>query len=174
VGIRRQAAGARQASRQLVRWADGPASPAENLACQELSHQRPQTLPLSTLQELGLPIDSSVPLFGFIGRLDQQKGVDLIRDNYEWLMEQGAQLVLLGSGQPALEAALRQARGSRQSCGALWRLQAGCAVLQHYPVVCAATSGDVYIPWVCRAAQLPGLPLSLRQAGWACGINAHS
>ncbi|EFN59872.1 hypothetical protein CHLNCDRAFT_6787, partial [Chlorella variabilis] len=59
-------------------------------------------------QELGLPVDLSVPLLGFIGRLDEQKGVDLIAANCDWLMEQGAQLVLLGSGRPDLEEALRK------------------------------------------------------------------
>ena len=34
-------------------------------------------------------------------------GVDLIRDNYDWLMGQGAQLVMLGSGREDLENALR-------------------------------------------------------------------
>ena len=38
---------------------------------------------------------------------DYQKGVDLIRDNYEWLMSEGAQLVFLGSGSLELEQALR-------------------------------------------------------------------
>ena len=33
-------------------------------------------------------MDPDAPLLGFIGRLDPQKGVDLIADNYEWLMEQ--------------------------------------------------------------------------------------
>lgn len=33
-------------------------------------------------------MDPDAPLLGFIGRLDAQKGVDLIADNYEWLMEQ--------------------------------------------------------------------------------------
>jgi hypothetical protein len=28
-------------------------------------------------------------MLGFIGRLDYQKGVDLIRDNYDWLMGGG-------------------------------------------------------------------------------------
>ncbi|KAI7844784.1 hypothetical protein COHA_001664 [Chlorella ohadii] len=67
-------------------------------------------------RELGLPVDPDAPLLGFIGRLDPQKGVDLIADNYEWLMEQGAQLVLLGSGREDLEAALREmeARAPRQ------------------------------------------------------------
>lgn len=61
------------------------------------------------LQELGLPVNPSVPLLGFIGRLDEQKGVDLIAANCEWLMAQGVQLVLLGSGRPDLEDALRWA-----------------------------------------------------------------
>ncbi|EFN59970.1 hypothetical protein CHLNCDRAFT_6734, partial [Chlorella variabilis] len=58
-------------------------------------------------RELGLPVDASIPMMGFIGRLDYQKGVDLIRDNYDWLMSEGVQLVLLGSGREDLEAALR-------------------------------------------------------------------
>jgi hypothetical protein len=43
--------------------------------------------------ELGLPVNPHAPLLGFIGRLDYQKGVDLICDSYDWLMSQGAQLV---------------------------------------------------------------------------------
>ena len=58
-------------------------------------------------RELGLPENPDVPLLGFIGRLDYQKGVDLICDNYEWLMSQGVQLVLLGSGRDDLEGMLR-------------------------------------------------------------------
>lgn len=34
-------------------------------------------------------MDANIPMLGFIGRLDYQKGVDLIRDNYEWLMSGG-------------------------------------------------------------------------------------
>ena len=48
-----------------------------------------------------------MPLLGFIGRLDYQKGVDLIADSYDWLMAEGCQLVLLGSGREDLEAQLR-------------------------------------------------------------------
>ncbi|KAL4855125.1 Granule-bound starch synthase 2 [Chlorella vulgaris] len=67
-------------------------------------------------KELGLPVDPSVPLLAFIGRLDEQKGIDLIAANCEWLMAQGVQLVLLGSGRADLEAALREmeARHPRQ------------------------------------------------------------
>ena len=39
---------------------------------------------------------------------DYQKGVDLIRDNYDWLMGEKAQMVLLGSGMPELEQSLRE------------------------------------------------------------------
>lgn len=56
---------------------------------------------------MGLPVEPDVPMLGFIGRLDYQKGVDLIRDNYEWLMQQNVQLIMLGSGRPELEQDLR-------------------------------------------------------------------
>lgn len=59
------------------------------------------------LQELGLPVDPSIPLLGFIGRLDYQKGVDLICESYDWLMDQGVQLIMLGSGREDLENSLR-------------------------------------------------------------------
>ncbi|MBX2799085.1 MAG: glycogen synthase [Myxococcales bacterium] len=47
--------------------------------------------------ELGLPVDPDAPLFGSIGRLDPQKGIELVIDSVPWLAEQGAQLVVLGS-----------------------------------------------------------------------------
>lgn len=62
------------------------------------------------LQELGLPEDPNVPVLAFIGRLDEQKGVDLIRESFDWLMSEGVQLVLLGSGREDLENSLRCAR----------------------------------------------------------------
>lgn len=54
-----------------------------------------------------MPVDSSVPVLGFIGRLDYQKGVDVICESFEWLMEQGVQLIMLGSGRDDLENSLR-------------------------------------------------------------------
>lgn len=48
-----------------------------------------------------------IPMLGFIGRLDYQKGVDLIHQNHGWMMGEGVQLVLLGSGRADLEQALR-------------------------------------------------------------------
>ncbi|KAK9004187.1 hypothetical protein V6N11_001994 [Hibiscus sabdariffa] len=59
-------------------------------------------------KELGLPVREDVPLLGFIGRLDQQKGVDLIAEAIPWMMGQDVQLVMLGTGRPDLEQMLRQ------------------------------------------------------------------
>lgn len=56
---------------------------------------------------MGLPEDPNVPMLGFIGRLDYQKGVDLIRDSYDWMMGEGVQLIMLGSGRGDLEDSLR-------------------------------------------------------------------
>jgi len=36
------------------------------------------------------------------------QGIDLIRDNYDWLMSEGCQLVMLGSGREDLERDLRE------------------------------------------------------------------
>lgn len=70
---------------------------------------------LALQRELGLPEDPNIPLFGFIGRLDYQKGVDLIRDSCDWMMSQGAQLVLLGSGREDLENDLRAMEASHKN-----------------------------------------------------------
>ncbi|GMJ04139.1 starch synthase 2 [Hibiscus trionum] len=59
-------------------------------------------------KELGLPVREDVPLLGFIGRLDQQKGVDLIAEAIPWMVDQDVQLVMLGTGRPDLEQMLRQ------------------------------------------------------------------
>lgn len=58
-------------------------------------------------RELGLPVRDDVPVIGFIGRLDHQKGVDLIAEAIPWMMGQDVQLVMLGTGRPDLEEMLR-------------------------------------------------------------------
>ncbi len=55
----------------------------------------------------GLAPDSAAPLIAFVGRLAWQKGADLLLDAAHVLMEQGAQLALLGSGEAPLEHACR-------------------------------------------------------------------
>ncbi|KAF5208346.1 Glycogen synthase, partial [Thalictrum thalictroides] len=58
-------------------------------------------------KELGLPVRENIPLIGFIGRLDNQKGVDLIAEAIPWMVNQDVQLVMLGTGRPDLEDMLR-------------------------------------------------------------------
>ena len=69
-------------------------------------------------RELGLPVEPNVPMLGFIGRLDYQKGVDLIADIYPWLMSENVQLVLLGSGREDLEGMMRDMENQNGNCKA--------------------------------------------------------
>ncbi len=54
-------------------------------------------------RRFGLEERADAPLFGFVGRLAWQKGVDLILESLPWLLGSGAQLVVLGTGDAALE-----------------------------------------------------------------------
>ena len=47
------------------------------------------------------------PLFGFVGRLTSQKGLDLVLQSSEHLLLEGGQLVVLGKGDAALEDAVQ-------------------------------------------------------------------
>jgi hypothetical protein len=47
--------------------------------------------------EVGLPIDPSTPLIGFIGRLEEQKGSDILAGAVGDIVNAGAQLVVLVS-----------------------------------------------------------------------------
>ena len=51
-------------------------------------------------QQARLPVRSEVPLVGMVSRLDEVKGMDLMEPVLEWLLEQEAQFVLLGTGLP--------------------------------------------------------------------------
>jgi starch synthase len=58
------------------------------------------------LQKLmGLNQDADRPLFGLVGRFTHQKGVDVVLEIAPQLAEAGAQLVLLGSGDAAMQTA---------------------------------------------------------------------
>lgn len=59
------------------------------------------------LREIGLPDDPSTPVIGVIARMADQKGLDLVADIAPDLHRIGARLVLLGSGDPDLEARFR-------------------------------------------------------------------
>ena len=58
-------------------------------------------------RRFGLPADDDAPLICMISRLTAQKGIDLVAATLDSLVDHGARLVLLGSGDRALEDALR-------------------------------------------------------------------
>lgn len=60
-------------------------------------------------ERLGLNTDSSGPLFCVVSRLTNQKGLDALLDAVPHLVERGAQLAVLGTGQPELEQGFRDA-----------------------------------------------------------------
>jgi len=62
-------------------------------------------------KRLGLP-QRDVPLFGIVSRLYWQKGIDLVAAALSDLMDEDLQLVVLGTGDPAIEGALTAAAGS--------------------------------------------------------------
>ncbi len=66
---------------------------------------------LALQKEFGLPADPSIPLFGSITRLADQKGVDIQLGALEEMLSANLQFCLLGSGGPEYESAyLRLAR----------------------------------------------------------------
>ena len=85
--------------------------------------------------ELGLPVDTDVPLFGTVTRLVDQKGVDIIIGALQELLARNLQFVLLGSGDPAIQDAYLQlqARYPDKVCARIGfdlalshRIEAGC------------------------------------------------
>ncbi|WP_373532911.1 glycogen synthase [Vampirovibrio sp.] len=59
--------------------------------------------------EMGLPVVPGAPLIGFIGRLAEQKGLDILLQAMKEMDEQASkpQWVLLGTGDPKMEEALK-------------------------------------------------------------------
>ena len=66
-------------------------------------HSGKTTCKAALQKETGLAIDPAAPVFGVVGRLVEQKGVDLLTAVAPWLLERGGQLVVLGTGDPAYE-----------------------------------------------------------------------
>jgi starch synthase len=64
-------------------------------------------------QRLGLDQDDGI-LHGVVSRLTYQKGLDLLAEHVDWLVASGARLALVGTGEPGLEAAFRDAAAKHQ------------------------------------------------------------
>jgi starch synthase len=60
------------------------------------------------LKEFNLNTSDDLPLFALIGRMDAQKGVDLALESFRQLSDRPWQAILLGTGDPLLEAASRE------------------------------------------------------------------
>jgi starch synthase len=69
-------------------------------------------------REGALTVDARAPIFGVVGRLVEQKGVDLLTAVAPALLDGGGQIVVLGSGDPSYEAKWREL--AARSAGKLW------------------------------------------------------
>lgn len=58
-------------------------------------------------QKLGLEVDGDKPLIGFISRMVEQKGLDLIQAVFDQIMATGAQFLILGTGEREYEEFFR-------------------------------------------------------------------
>ena len=58
---------------------------------------------------VGLDEAAGDPLFVVVSRLAEQKGLDLVLENVAYLLQLGAQLLVLGTGDPVLEAGFQAA-----------------------------------------------------------------
>ncbi|HEC29527.1 MAG TPA: glycogen synthase GlgA [Gammaproteobacteria bacterium] len=57
---------------------------------------------------VGLPQKPAIPLIGFIGRLVEQKGIDIILQAMHEIMKESVQMVFLGTGDPEFQQALKK------------------------------------------------------------------
>lgn len=89
-------------------------------------------------KELGLAVLPEVPLVGFIGRLDYQKGPDIIQAALPEFMQDNVQMVMLGSGDASIESWMQWAESTFKDKFRGWvgfsvpvahRITAGCDIL---------------------------------------------
>lgn len=87
------------------------------------------------LKELHLPESPAMPLFGSVMRLAEQKGLDILLPALHKMLHAPMRFVLLGTGSPAYEYALRQLHRQRPDqvavrigfdAGLSHRIEAGC------------------------------------------------
>ncbi|BBH19582.1 glycogen synthase [Paenibacillus baekrokdamisoli] len=83
-----------------------------------LSRKRKNKLALQ--QELGLEQSEQIPLMGIVSRLVDQKGFDLVEAVLEQILQEGVQLVVLGSGDWHFEQLFRRVAEKRPNQVVAW------------------------------------------------------
>lgn len=124
-------------------------------------------------QETGLHVREEALLFGVVSRLTEQKGLHLVLEGLQELMARGGQLVVLGSGDPELEAAFHQAALANPGSVAV---QLGYDEKQSHRII--AGSDVILVPSLfepCGLTQLYGLlygtlPLVRKTGGLADSV----
>lgn len=75
-----------------------------------MSLEKKEQNKLALQEELGLQVSAEIPLIGLVGRLVEQKGLHLVLDKIDELLQsEKVQVVLLGSGDGEMEHAFREA-----------------------------------------------------------------
>ncbi|GAB6142284.1 glycogen synthase GlgA [Methylosoma difficile] len=78
---------------------------AANYSADQLAAQKTNKAALQ--QQMGLPVDDSIPVFGLISRLVEQKGIDLVIDCLPAALTMPMQFILLGAGDKSFESQLQ-------------------------------------------------------------------
>ncbi|HUU28332.1 MAG TPA: glycogen synthase GlgA [archaeon] len=74
--------------------------------------------------ELGLKVDGKVPLIGMVGRLVEQKGIELLLESIDRLVSLDLQLVILGTGTEKVHQQLKEFCSSRlERCACVFRFE---------------------------------------------------
>lgn len=74
--------------------------------CLEAGNRSKGSAEAALQAEVGLPIDPNIPIIGFIGRLEEQKGLDILTEAIPEILKNNVQLIVLGTGKKAFEEQL--------------------------------------------------------------------
>jgi granule-bound starch synthase len=58
--------------------------------------------------EVGLPVDRNIPVIGFIGRLEEQKGSDILVEAVSQFIGENVQIIILGTGKKHMEKQIEE------------------------------------------------------------------